>query len=118
MNEKLSIQGKALAIATYKPKQGKENELMKLVATHLPTLRELGLVTDKPSYLAKSSDGSIIEIFEWASGDAINTAHQHPSVAEIWNKMGLVADFFPISSLPESESPFTGFEIINQTPIS
>lgn len=113
MQEKSNIQGKVLSFATYKPKSGKEEDLLELVATHLPTLRKLGLATDQASYIARSQDGSIIEIFEWASGEALRAAHQHPAVAGLWDKMGLLADFLPISSLPESANPFTGFEIIN-----
>jgi hypothetical protein len=113
MNHKSAIQGKVLSIAAYKPKSGKKEDLLRLVAMHLPTLRKLGLATDKPAYMGKSTEESIIEVFEWVSGDAINVAHQHPTVTDIWKEMELVADFFPISSLPESAHPFSGFEVIS-----
>ena len=112
MADKSTIKGKVLAFATYKPKAGQEDALLELVAKHLPILRELGLATDKPSYTAKSSDGTIIEVFEWTSMDTVNAAHQHPAIADIWEKMTLIADFVPMSSLPESAKPFPGFEII------
>jgi hypothetical protein len=113
MNERSTINGKVLAIASYKPKTGQEEALLKIVQTHLPALRELGLATDKPPYLAKSSDGTIIEIFEWVSTDAVQAAHQDPIVSAIWEEMTLVADFLPMNTLPESKKVFPGFELIN-----
>jgi hypothetical protein len=113
MEKKVDTEGTVMALATYKPKAGNEEALMKLVEKHLPTLRELGLASDKPSYLAKAKDGSIIEVFEWTTMEAIRAAHEHPAIADIWEKMTLIADFPPLNSLPEANRPFPGFEIIS-----
>jgi hypothetical protein len=112
MEKELKMEGTVLSFSSYKPKQGQEKVLLDLVSKHLPTLRELGLATERQSYVAKSSDGRIIEVFEWASAKAINAAHQHPAISEIWEKMTLVADFLPMNSLPEGKEPFVGFEMI------
>src|SRR6187551_1509570 len=106
MENKFKMEGSILAFSNYKPKPGKEEALMELVRKHLPVLRELGLATDAPSYIARSSDGRIVEVFEWASGQAVGAAHQHPAVSEIWEKMALVADFLPFNTLPEGNAPF------------
>lgn len=105
--------GTVLAIATYTPKAGHEKELFELVKRHLPVLRELEFATDRSNYIAKSQDGTIIEVFEWTSLDAINAAHQHPAIANIWEKMTLIADFHPMTTLPEGKKPFPGFELLN-----
>jgi quinol monooxygenase YgiN len=86
MERKVNTNGTVLAFATYKPKEGQEEALMALVEKHLPVLRELQLATDRANYIARSKDGSIIEVFEWTSMDAINAAHQHPAVTDIWEK--------------------------------
>jgi len=112
-NKRIETEGKVLAIATYKPKAGQDKELMQLVEKHLPALRKLGLVTGKTGYLAKSKDGTVIEVFEWVSVEAIDAAHQHPAIADIWEKMTIVADFNPMNTLPESKKPFPGFEMVN-----
>ena len=112
MHDKMKMEGTLLAFSNYKPKQGKEEALMELVKRHLPTLRELGLATDNHNYIAKSADGRIIEVFEWSSGQAVGAAHQHPAIADIWEKMALVADFLPLNSIPESQQPFMSFEIV------
>lgn len=112
MEKKLKMEGTILSFSSYKPKQGQEAALMELVQKHVPKLRELGLATKKHNYVAKSSGGSIIEVFEWASSNAVNAAHQHPAVSEIWEKMTLIADFLPMKSLPKTNEPFVSFEMI------
>jgi hypothetical protein len=113
MEKKVNIEGKVLSIASYKPKPGKEDDLMKLVEKHLPKLRELEFVTDRQNYVARSQDGTIIEVFEWTSMSAVGAAHQHPAISDIWEKMSLVADFFPVNALDELKSPFGDFKMLN-----
>jgi hypothetical protein len=112
MEKKLKMEGTILSFSSYKAKQGQEDALMELVKSHLPKLRELGLATDRNNYVAKSTDGRIIEVFEWASSNAVNAAHQHPAISDIWEKMTLVADFLPMNSLPEGNAPFVSFEMV------
>ena len=112
MEKKLSIEGKVLSVAGYKPKEGKEQELMSLVEKHLPALRSLGLATDRQNYIAKSDDGTVIEVFEWTSANAITAAHQHPAISDIWERMTMVADFPPLKRLAEANEPFCSFEIL------
>jgi hypothetical protein len=54
-------------IVAYRPRPGKEQELLQLTREHLPILRSEGLATDRPSYVMKSADGTIVEVFEWKS---------------------------------------------------
>jgi quinol monooxygenase YgiN len=113
MDRKVHIEGKLLSIACYKPKPGQEQALMKLVEKHLPKLRELEFATERQNYIARSQDGTILEIFEWTSMEAVDAAHQHPAVSDIWEKMSLVADFFPVNALSELKGPFADFKILN-----
>ena len=112
MEKKLNIEGKVLSVATYKPKEGQEEALMNLVERHLPALRDLGLATNRQNYIAKSSDGRIIEVFEWTSANAITAAHRHPAISDIWEKMTLIAEFPPMKTLPEANEPFCSFEML------
>ncbi|MDJ0838261.1 MAG: hypothetical protein QNK37_17220 [Acidobacteriota bacterium] len=104
-----------MAFAIYKPNEGKADELMDMVKKHLPKLREYGLITDRDVYLARSSDGSIIEVFEWAGPDASRRAHEHPAIAAIWEAMGAVAEFPVLATLPEAGSRFPNFAMIRGT---
>jgi Mg2+/citrate symporter len=112
MQKELNTEGKIMAFATYKPHEGKENELMTIVKAHLPMLRRLGLASAKEGYLAQAMDGTIIEVFEWASPDAVKQAHTHPEVSKVWDEMTAVADFNPMNELQEAERPFPGFAVL------
>ncbi len=79
-----------LVIALYRPKPGKLAALEALVKRHFATLKECGLTSERPPFIARSSDGTIIEAFEWASAEAALSAHDNPKVGEIWGPMSEV----------------------------
>ena len=69
-----------VVIVAYRPKAGRESELLKLVRGRVPTLREEGLVTDRVPVLMRAKDGTIVEVSEWKSQAAIEEAHRNPRV--------------------------------------
>ena len=98
-----------VVVAMYRPKPGKLQELEPLVRTHFPILKEYGLTTDKAPFIGRSADGTILEIFEWASVDSAKKAHDHPAVAKIWEAMAVVCDFGKLDQLPEAKNMFPHF---------
>ena len=50
------------AVACYKPRAGKESMLLDAVRDHMPILRAEGLIEDRPAYVMKAEDGTIVEI--------------------------------------------------------
>lgn len=99
--------------ACYKPKAGKENLLREAVSEHMPVLRNEGLVTDRQCYVMKSKDGSIIEVFEWKSEEAIEAAHRNPRVLELWKKFEEACDYIPVGEIAEAKHVFSNFEPMN-----
>jgi hypothetical protein len=67
-------------IVAYRPNPGKETELLKLVRNRVPTLRNQGLVTDRKPTIMRARDGTIIEVSEWKSQEAIDAAHKNLNV--------------------------------------
>jgi len=102
-----------ITIACYKPKPGKADELKALMNTHLPTLKAVGLVTDRKSIMMEATDGTIIEVFEWLSAEAIQNAHHNPEVLKMWGEYAEVCDYVPINTLAEATNMFAGFTPIN-----
>jgi hypothetical protein len=41
-------------------------------------------VTEHPSIAVRTADGTIMEIFEWISQDAIARAHKNPALLDLW----------------------------------
>ena len=97
-------------IVAYRPKPGKEEELLAIVRARVPTLRKEGLVTARVSVLMRAKNGTLIEVSEWKSREAIDAAHKNPTVLALWNKFFAVCDCVPLETLPESGEMFAGFE--------
>ena len=101
-----------IVIVGYRPKPGKEKELLDLVRNRVPTLRKENLVTERVPTIMRARDGTIIEVSEWKSRDAIDAAHKNPNVLAMWNKFFALCDCVPLKSLAEAEEMFARFEPI------
>jgi quinol monooxygenase YgiN len=99
-----------IVIVGYRPKPGKEKELLDLVRSRVPTLRKENLVTERVPTIMRARDGTIIEVSEWKSKAAIDAAHKNPNVLAMWNKFFALCDCVPLKSLAEAEEMFAGFE--------
>ena len=78
--------------------------------SRVPTLRKEGLVTDRVPVLMRAKNGTLIEVSEWKSREAIDAAHKNPTVLALWDKFFAVCDCVPLTTLPESREMFAGFE--------
>ena len=96
-----------IVIATYKPKPGKEKILDRLVKDHVKVLRNYGFATLRPPMIMKSSDGTIVEVFEWISKNAIEEAKENKDVQEYWERYREVCDIIPVSNLIEANTSFS-----------
>jgi len=54
-----------VVIVAYRPKPGKENELIDLVRSRVPTLRKEGLVSDRVPTIMRSRDGTASRSTHW-----------------------------------------------------
>jgi quinol monooxygenase YgiN len=103
-----------IVIVAYRPKPGKEKELLELVLNRVPTLRQEGLATERMPTIMRARDGTIIEVSEWKSPEAIDAAHKNPNVLAMWNKFLAVCDCVPVNTLAEANEMFAGFEPIEE----
>ena len=102
-----------IVIVGYKPFPGKEIQLAKLMATHHAILFTEGLVTERKSIVGKSQDGTIIEVFEWASEELMKKAHTNANVLAMWKEYEAICSYVPIAEVPESSELFSGFTPLN-----
>ena len=106
----LESMGGVIVIVAYRPKPGKETKLLELVRNRVPTLRREDLVTDREPTIMRARDGTIIEVSEWKSDEAINAAHKNPNVLAMWEKFFAICDCVPFRTLAEAEEMFPNFE--------
>ena len=102
-----------ISIACYRPKPGKAAELDALAREHIPILLRRGLVTEREPIISRAKDGTIVEVFEWLSGDAIDRAHRDSEVQKLWERYSAACEYVKLSDLAESGDLFAGFEPVN-----
>jgi len=102
----------SISIACYKPRPGCAEALLDLVRNHLPPLREQGLVTDRTPIVMRTADGTIVEIFEWVSQEAIAGAHTNPAVLDLWKRFEAVCWYETPANLAEFKNMFSHFEAV------
>ncbi|MDX1534389.1 MAG: antibiotic biosynthesis monooxygenase [Thermoplasmata archaeon] len=102
-----------MVISVYRPKPGKDAALLEALKTHLPILQGEGLATDRPSQLMRAEDGTMIEVFEWVSQEAIDSAHENDTVKAMWADFEAACEYGNLASLPEAQGPFASFEPVN-----
>jgi hypothetical protein len=100
--------GRTIVIVAYKPKAGKQAELLQLAREHVPLLRAEGLATNHPVTACQAKDGTIVEVFEWEIG-GVERAHTNPAVLKLWERYASACDIVPLVSLPEASNMFASF---------
>jgi quinol monooxygenase YgiN len=99
-------------IVAYVPKPGKGEALLAVVGKHLAVLRAENFASDKPGYVMKAADGTIVEVFEWRDAGAIKAAHESPAVLALWAEFGAACDFTPLAKLHEAQQMFAEFDAV------
>ena len=102
-----------IVIVAYAPKPGKAEALKNLVKNHVSRLNDEGLVTLREPVIMQTTEGVIIEVFEWLSADAIKMAHSNPVVHKMWGEFAEVCDYVPLNSLPETANLFAEFKAVD-----
>jgi quinol monooxygenase YgiN len=80
-------------LCTYRPKKGKEKELLSLVKNNWTTLKRAGLVTKDRAVVYRATDKKsariyFVESFSWRDQEASDAAHRTPEVMAVWDAMG------------------------------
>ena len=102
----------SISVACYKPRAGSEHVLLALVRDHLPPLRAQGLVTDRQSIVMRTANGTIVEVFEWVSKEAIAGAHTNRFVLDLWKRFEAVCSYETPSNIAEFQNLFAHFEAL------
>ena len=105
-----------IVIVAYRPKAGEEERLAGLIAGHLDVLRAEGLATDREAIVMQAADGTLVEVFEWASKAAIEAAHDSVAVTSMWGAFAEVCEFIPAGRVPELATLFSEFSPFKPTP--
>jgi hypothetical protein len=86
--------------------------LKELTKTHVPRLKKEGLVTGREAVIMEAADGTVVEVFEWLSAEAIQKAHSNTEVQKMWGEYAGVCDYVPLAGVPEAANLFAEFNAI------
>ena len=100
-------------IVAYRPKPACAEALLEAVKKHLDVLSAERLITDRPGYVMRAADGTLLEVFEWRSAEAIEQAHRNAEVQALWAEFGTACDYVPLATLAESSQLFAEFESVD-----
>lgn len=100
-------------IVAYHPNPGQESALLDAVRDHLQVLRTGNFVTDRPAYVMRAGDSTIVEVFEWRSPEAIAAAHSSPAVQALWERFGAACEYRPLTTLAECQQLFAEFDAVD-----
>ena len=101
-----------MVIALFRPKPGKDGDLLACMRDHLPVLRAERLATGRPSTILRARDGTLLEIFEWTSQEAIDAAHSNAAVLALWERYAACCDYVTLGDLAEAREVFPGFALV------
>jgi hypothetical protein len=110
MSEPTTRPGGVIVIVGYRPRPGREADLLREVSGHVSSLRDEGLATDRPAVVMRAADGTVVEIFEWVSRAAIDAAHENAAVQAMWSRFEACCEYVPLASLAEAGELFSAFE--------
>jgi hypothetical protein len=102
-----------ISVAAFKPKPGRETELMGVIADRLPLLQRLGLATMREPVLMRSRGGAVVQVSEWVSDEAVERAHQMPEVLELWRRFDACCEYVKLDALPEAGEDFAMFQALD-----
>jgi hypothetical protein len=58
----------------------------------------------------RAADGTIIEVFEWQSQEAIRAAHTNPVVLQMWKRYEEACEYVSLTSVKECTDMFAEFD--------
>ena len=98
-----------IVIVAYRPKEGKVKELQQLMKEHVSIPREQNLATDRAPKIMVAKDGTINEVFEWKSEEAMEAAHHDPVVLKMWERFAIPCEYIPVGRVEEFAKLFSQF---------
>ena len=57
----------------------------------------------------QAADGTVLEVFEWCSSEAIDAAHRNPAVLALRAEFEAACEYVPLAALPDLQHPFSEF---------
>jgi hypothetical protein len=105
-----------ISFAAFRPHAGRDADLLEVIGNRLPLLRRLGLATEREHIVVRTSSGIIMEVSEWASEEAVASAHKTPEVLAMWERFDGCSQYVTPNDANEFEKMFPTFQAVVAEP--
>ena len=103
-------------LAVYRVAEKSQSDFFRILLEKRAYFLKANFVTARDPVLLRSNTNPefLIDVFEWASEDAIERAHIGPVVMRLWSAMEdlWIDGGLGLGQLPESDEAFAGFQTI------
>ena len=108
----MTSQETELALAAYRPRPEREDDLLVFLHEELALLRRRGHVTERRAPVVRAPKGELLVVLEWSTDHAVDDAHVDPDILEVWDRKAELAEYIAPAALPGSDIPFARWPVI------
>ena len=109
---KIETMATELVLAAYRPRDGREEELVRLLHEDVATLRRRGHATSRRAPLIRTERGELLVVLEWSSEHAVGDAHEDAEVLALWRRKDELADYIGPGELAGADVPFARWTVL------
>lgn len=108
-----------ILIVAYRPKSGKSDDVLALLAQQLKAIRNVGTRTTRDPWLMHASNGEILQISEYSSERDVERCWEDVTYQDIGAQLTALCDMVPIRSLQESSAAYMDLQAVAkpETPV-
>jgi hypothetical protein len=101
-----------VSLSAYRPRPGREDELLPHLREEVATLRARGYITSRPVPICLTARGEYLVIAEWATETSVDEAHQDDVILEIWRRKEQLVEYIAPADLDQSDVPFASYDVL------
>lgn len=101
-----------LSFSAYRPRPGREDEVLPHLRDEVATLRSRGHITSRPAPICLTARGEYLVIAEWATETAVDDAHADEVILDVWRRKEELVEYIAPCDLDRSAVPFVSYDVL------
>jgi hypothetical protein len=101
-----------VSLSAYRPRPGREDELLPHLREEVATLRARGYITSRPAPICLTARGEYLVIAEWATETSVDEAHADDVILEVWRRKKQLVEYIAPADLDQSDVPFASYDVL------
>jgi heme-degrading monooxygenase HmoA len=101
-----------LSLSAYRPRPGREDEVVRHFRREVATLRARGHITSRPAPICRTARGEYLVVVEWATETSVDDAHADDAVLEVWRAKEQLVEYLGPRELDGSDVPFVSYDVL------